>query len=80
VLLRFTERGIELANPQRNFLVGMPDGVDVEGRETGEDDDVNGSHEGRERGTRRAQSAAPGERTSRNGSSGDGSGAGRKPS
>jgi moderate conductance mechanosensitive channel len=80
VLLRFTERGIELANPQRNFLVGMPDGVDVEGRETGDDDDVNGPHEGSERGTRRAQSAAPGERTSRNGSSGDGSGAGRKPS
>ncbi|WP_156954560.1 mechanosensitive ion channel domain-containing protein [Paraburkholderia acidipaludis] len=83
VLLRFTERGIELANPQRNFLVGMPDGVDVEGRrpgDAGEGDDLDGPHEEMGRGARRAQSSAQGERASRNGSSGDGRGSGRKPS
>ncbi|MFP6561221.1 mechanosensitive ion channel domain-containing protein [Paraburkholderia sp. B3] len=83
VLLRFTERGIELANPQRNFLVGMPDGVDVEGRRpenADEGDDVGSSHEDMARGMRRAQPSAQDEKASRNGSSGDGRGAGRKPS
>lgn len=83
VLLRFTERGIELANPQRNFLVGMPDGADVEGRKPGnadESDDVDGPQDNMERSTRRAPSSAQDERPSRNGSSGDGRSAGRKPS
>lgn len=48
VLARFTERGIELANPQRSFLIGRASGNDVEGRmygdgrrDTGDDDDGN---------------------------------------
>ncbi len=32
VLALFTERGIELANPQRNFVIGVPHESDVEGR------------------------------------------------
>jgi len=43
VVERFTERGIALANPQRNFVVGMPQsGVDVEGRRTADEKDVEG--------------------------------------
>jgi moderate conductance mechanosensitive channel len=83
VLLRFTERGIELANPQRNFLVGMPDGTDVEGRRPGRDDDSDDGGDGNDdmgRSARRASSSAHGERGSRNGLSGDGRGAARKPS
>ncbi|QBR00828.1 mechanosensitive ion channel family protein [Paraburkholderia pallida] len=48
VLARFTERGIELANPQRSFLVGPGHEGDVEGRLYGEsgagdDDDDRGT-------------------------------------
>ncbi len=41
VLVRFTERGIALANPQRNFVIGMGRDSDVEGTEYGSlpDDD-----------------------------------------
>ncbi|HKU00952.1 MAG TPA: mechanosensitive ion channel family protein, partial [Paraburkholderia sp.] len=46
VLARFTERGIELANPQRSFLIGLGREGDVEGRiygagDSGASDDDN---------------------------------------
>jgi len=45
VLARFTERGIELANPQRSFLIGLGREGDVEGRIDGEggSDDARGA-------------------------------------
>jgi moderate conductance mechanosensitive channel len=62
VLARFTERGIELANPQRNFLVGMAREGDVEGRLYG--DDEHGSNAGddrdSDRNTRRGRDASRG--------------------
>ncbi|CAB3802933.1 hypothetical protein LMG28688_05668 [Paraburkholderia caffeinitolerans] len=61
VLARFTERGIELANPQRSFLIGRASGGDVEGRmygdgrrdsgdEDGDGDRATGRSRGEERG------------------------------
>ncbi|CAM2165284.1 moderate conductance mechanosensitive channel [Paraburkholderia sacchari] len=53
VLARFTERGIELANPQRSFLIGRASGSDVEGRMYGDgqraasDDDNDGDRAAR---------------------------------
>lgn len=38
VLALFTERGIELANPQRNFVIGVPHDSDVEGHVFGNDE------------------------------------------
>jgi moderate conductance mechanosensitive channel len=38
VLALFTERGIELANPQRNFVIGVPHDSDVEGHVFGSDE------------------------------------------
>jgi moderate conductance mechanosensitive channel len=78
LLERFTARGIALANPQRNFVVGMPGAADGEGF----DDDAGEAKDSGERSAaRRTQSS---ERKPRNGSSsGDGhgaQGAGRKPS
>ncbi|WP_322012296.1 mechanosensitive ion channel family protein [Paraburkholderia sp. J12] len=79
VLLRFTELGIELANPQRNFLVGMPDGTDVEGRQAGKSGDAEADADDEADSTPRRATTQP-ERQPRNGSSGDGRSAGRKPS
>ena len=43
ILERFTERGIALANPQRNFVIGLPqDATDVEGRRPKDEKDVEG--------------------------------------
>jgi moderate conductance mechanosensitive channel len=74
LLERFTALGIALANPQRNFVVGLPGTTDVEGQT---DDGASGDAT---RATRRtAHDTKP-----RNGQSGDGHGsppgAGRKPS
>ncbi|WP_042338000.1 mechanosensitive ion channel domain-containing protein [Paraburkholderia ferrariae] len=84
VLLRFTERGIELANPQRNFLVGLPDGTDVEGRQAGKSGNAGaeGNHgdDDADSPPRRATTRPEPQPQPRNGSSGDGRGAGRKPS
>ncbi|MCP3706179.1 mechanosensitive ion channel family protein [Paraburkholderia sp. CNPSo 3274] len=78
VLLRFTERGIELANPQRNFLVRMARGDDVEGHTYGDDHDDDASDNDRARAQARGAStaASPGgkPRTGRAGASGDGNG------
>ncbi len=38
VLTTFTERGIELANPQRNFLINLSNEHDVEGRSLDDDE------------------------------------------
>jgi len=77
LLERFTARGIALANPQRNFVVGMPGAADVEG-ETGNADAPD--EEAGAAATRRAAR----ETKPHNGQSGDGHGgspgAGRKPS
>ncbi|MFX1674475.1 mechanosensitive ion channel family protein [Paraburkholderia sp. A2WS-5] len=45
VLARFTERGIELANPQRSFLIGRASGSDVEGRMYGDDRRASGDED-----------------------------------
>ncbi|QGZ58119.1 mechanosensitive ion channel [Paraburkholderia acidiphila] len=81
VLLRFTERGIELANPQRNFLVGMARGDDVEGRTYGDEsgnasDDANDGDRSRaqSRGAAKAASQGGKPRNGRAGASGDGNG------
>lgn len=85
VLLRFTERGIELANPQRNFLVGMARGDDVEGRTYGDDFDERNDQDNRDEGASgddraRAQSRGAKPRNGRSGASGDGHGSsGGKP-
>ncbi|MFD1560678.1 mechanosensitive ion channel family protein [Paraburkholderia silviterrae] len=69
VLARFTERGIELANPQRSFLIGPGHEGDVEGhlygeRESGSSDDDD------DRDTARARDEARG---GAKGTQGDGS-------
>ncbi|WP_233886486.1 mechanosensitive ion channel family protein [Paraburkholderia flagellata] len=82
VLLRFTERGIELANPQRNFLVGMARGDDVEGHTYGDEhgddasDDANDGDRSRaqSRGASKAGSQGSKPRNGRVGASGDGNG------
>ncbi|WP_201699560.1 mechanosensitive ion channel family protein [Paraburkholderia hiiakae] len=82
VLLRFTERGIELANPQRNFLVGMARGDDVEGRTYGDDHDGDASADANDddrsraqsRGASKAASQGSKPRNGRAGASGDGNG------
>ncbi|WP_395062384.1 mechanosensitive ion channel family protein [Paraburkholderia silvatlantica] len=79
VLLRFTERGIELANPQRNFLVDMARGDDVEGHAYGDDhdDDATGNDRtpAQARGaSTKAASQGGKPRTGRAGASGDGNG------
>jgi moderate conductance mechanosensitive channel len=60
VLTTFTERGIELANPQRNFLINLSNEHDVEGRDD-EPDDTQDS-----RG-RRVSSSGGGSAQTRNG-------------
>ncbi len=60
VLTTFAERGIELANPQRNFLINMSGEHDVEGRGD-EPDDAQDSP------ARRASSAGGGSAQTRNG-------------
>ncbi|MCP3715546.1 mechanosensitive ion channel family protein [Paraburkholderia sp. CNPSo 3281] len=74
VLLRFTERGIELANPQRNFLVGMARGDDVEGHTYSDDHDDADNDRGRAeaRGASKAASQGGKPRNGRAGASGDG--------
>jgi small-conductance mechanosensitive channel len=43
ILERFMERGITLANPQRNFVIGLPqDATDMEGRRPKDEKDVEG--------------------------------------
>ncbi|HEY4803990.1 MAG TPA: mechanosensitive ion channel domain-containing protein, partial [Paraburkholderia sp.] len=77
VLLRFTERGIELANPQRNFLVDMTRGHDVEGLAYGDDrDDASDDNDrSQARGASKAPSQGGGKpRNGRSGTSGDGHG------
>lgn len=79
VLLRFTERGIELANPQRNFLVGMARGDDVEGHTYGDDHDDDATDNDRTRAQARGASTKAASqggkpRTGRAGASGDGNG------
>jgi small-conductance mechanosensitive channel len=79
LLERFTARGIALANPQRNFVVGVPGAASAEG-ETGSADAPDDEAEAEAPATRRtAREARP-----RHGQSGDGHGgpadAGRKPS
>ncbi|WP_343676142.1 mechanosensitive ion channel family protein [Paraburkholderia heleia] len=78
VLLRFTERGIELANPQRNFLVGMARADDVEGHTYGDDhDDATGNDRTRAQArgaSTKAASQGGKPRTGRAGASGDGNG------
>ncbi|WP_321946028.1 mechanosensitive ion channel family protein [Paraburkholderia sp. J10-1] len=81
VLLRFTERGIELANPQRSFLVGMSHDDDVEGRTYGDEHDdasddanVDRSRAQQSRGASQAASQGGKPRTGRAGASGDGNG------
>jgi small-conductance mechanosensitive channel len=72
VLLRFTERGIELANPQRNFLIGTRHDSDVEGLAYGEDqDDRDEADDDRSRAqSRGASKAQQGAGTPRDGRSG----------
>jgi len=75
VLLRFTERGIELANPQRNFLVDMARERDVEGLQYGEEHDDDRDSRGQARGVSKATAqggAKP--RNGRSGAQGDGNG------
>jgi small-conductance mechanosensitive channel len=80
VLLRFTERGIELANPQRNFLVSIARGDDVEGHAYTDDRDDDARADDRPRGQARSGgskdtpqgSGKP--RNGRSGTSGDGHG------
>jgi moderate conductance mechanosensitive channel len=62
VLARFTERGIELANPQRNFLIGMARESDVEGRlyGDGERGSSGGDDRDSDRNTKRARDASRG--------------------
>ncbi|MEX3977729.1 mechanosensitive ion channel family protein [Paraburkholderia sp. EG287A] len=79
VLLRFTERGIELANPQRNFLIGMARGDDVEGHTYGDDDhddDATDNDRGRAQAHGASKTASQGgkPRPGRAGASGDGNG------
>ncbi|MEX3692243.1 mechanosensitive ion channel family protein [Paraburkholderia sp. BR14263] len=79
VLLRFTERGIELANPQRNFLVGMARGDDVEGHTHGDDhddDDATDNDRARAQAHGASKTGAQGgkPRAGRAGASGDGNG------
>ncbi|RQH03946.1 mechanosensitive ion channel protein [Paraburkholderia dinghuensis] len=77
LLERFTALGIALANPQRNFVVGLPGARDVEGQTGNADDD------GASGDTARASQRTAHESKPRNGQSGDGhgsSGTGRKPS
>jgi small-conductance mechanosensitive channel len=80
VLLRFTERGIELANPQRNFLVSMARGDDVEGHAYDDDRDDDASADDRARaqargGVQKASAQGGGKpRNGRSGASGDGHG------
>ncbi|WP_052409475.1 mechanosensitive ion channel family protein [Paraburkholderia oxyphila] len=69
VLARFTERGIELANPQRSFLVGPGHEGDVEGRLYGERESGAGDDDD-DRGTPRARDEA---RSGPRGTQGDGS-------
>ncbi|WP_321925825.1 mechanosensitive ion channel family protein [Paraburkholderia guartelaensis] len=78
VLLRFTERGIELANPQRNFLIGMARGDDVEGHTYGDDHDDDDADNDRARAQARGASKPSSQggkpRAGRAGASGDGNG------
>ncbi|MFT0167973.1 mechanosensitive ion channel domain-containing protein [Paraburkholderia mimosarum] len=76
VLLRFTERAIELANPQRNFLVDMTRGDDIEGRTYGDDrDDASaGNDRPQPRGASKAPSQGGKPRSGKSGASGDGQG------
>ncbi|MDR3095764.1 MAG: mechanosensitive ion channel family protein [Paraburkholderia sp.] len=61
VLARFTERGIELANPQRSFLIGRASGSDVEGRVYGDDrHDSGDSDDDGDRATGRSRNEARG--------------------
>lgn len=74
LLERFTALGIALANPQRNFVVGLPGATDVEGQADNDSTSDDEAHTTR----RTAQDSKP-----HNGRSGDGHGspgAGRKPS
>ncbi|QGZ63793.1 mechanosensitive ion channel family protein [Paraburkholderia acidisoli] len=71
VLVRFTERGIALANPQRNFVIGMGGDSDVEGTEYGrlsrrDDNDETDDESDRDA----AKSAQTGASKPRNGRSG----------
>lgn len=72
VLARFTERGIELANPQRNFLVGLAHEGDVEGRMYG-DDESGASDDDRDHDDRDTTHARARDET-RGGAKGGGSG------
>ncbi|SDE24543.1 mechanosensitive ion channel family protein [Paraburkholderia lycopersici] len=78
VLLRFAERGIELANPQRNFLVGMTRESDVEGLAYGGDRDDDTPDDDRARTQSRGAANTPQgggkPRNGRGGASGDGRG------
>jgi len=77
VLLRFTERGIELANPQRSFLVGMAREGDVEGLAYGddrEDDTGDDRTRAQSRDASKATQGAGKPRNGRSGASGDGHG------
>jgi len=77
VLLRFTERGIELANPQRSFLVGMTREGDVEGLAYGDDREDDTADERTRAQSRDASKAPQGggkPRNGRSGASGDGHG------
>ncbi|MCG5075581.1 mechanosensitive ion channel family protein [Paraburkholderia tagetis] len=59
VLERFTERGIELANPQRSFVIGTARNGDVEGRMYGDDHQDSSADDG-DRGTARPRNEARG--------------------
>ncbi|WP_240161203.1 mechanosensitive ion channel domain-containing protein [Burkholderia sp. Ax-1719] len=63
VLTTFTERGIELANPQRNFLINLSNEHDVEGRDD-EPDDTDDTQDSR---GRRVSSSGGGSAQTRNG-------------
>lgn len=88
VLARFTERGIELANPQRSFLIGPGHEGDVEGRLYGDreggasDDDDRDSPHARDEargGAKGGQGGTGSSARPRNGKDGGSGGARGKP-